>query len=440
MKAHVGPVAAMKELTLDSAVATLRAGGVIAYPTEAVWGLGCDPSHEAAVHMVLRLKQRPIEKGMILVAAELSQLEGWVRLQALPDARQRAVLASWPGANTWILPAGSRASPGSPASTAALPYASAPTRWLPHCAAPGVAPWSPPAPTWPVNHRHAAVPSSTRACCACSTASSMARPAAWPSQPRSATRSAATCCAPEPTIALPRTIAHPAAMNLLRTALGLCLLLPWTAAAAEDVRVYRCVASNGAVALQDKPCSSGRQEVRDLQRPRDPAPRVVRSDATPAPPDEVPVMRDREVRHVYIQPPQPLYECVSDDGRRYTSDNNEGNPRWVPLWTSVWLPHGHHGPVHPGPRPAFGTPIGTPIGEGTGYRPPAVGVGVQVPAGSVLVRDSCHALPPQEVCARLRDRRWELDRRYNSALQSERTAISNEQRGIDARLSRDCER
>ena len=54
----------------------------------------------------------------------------------------------------------------------------------------------------------------------------------------------------------------------------------------------------------------------------------------------------------------------------------------------------------------------------------------------MLVRDSCHALPPQEVCARLRDRRWELDRRYNSALQSERTAISNEQRGIDARLSR----
>jgi len=127
---------------------------------------------------------------------------------------------------------------------------------------------------------------------------------------------------------------------------------------------------------------------------------------------------------------------VSDDGQRYTSDNNEGNPRWVPLWTSVWLPHGHRGPAYPGPRPA----IGTPIGEGAGYRPPSIGMGVQVPAGSVLVRDSCHALPPQEVCARLRDRRWELDRRYNSALQSERTAISNEQRGIDARLSRDCER
>jgi L-threonylcarbamoyladenylate synthase len=99
----------MKELTLDTALPALRAGGVIAYPTEAVWGLGCDPGHEAAVMKLLRLKQRPIEKGMILVAAELSQLDDWVRLHALPPERQTDVLASWPGAHTWILPAGPRA-------------------------------------------------------------------------------------------------------------------------------------------------------------------------------------------------------------------------------------------------------------------------------------------------------------------------------------------
>lgn len=99
----------MKELTLLSAVAALRAGGVIAYPTEAVWGLGCDPGHQMAVQALLRLKQRPVEKGMILVAADLQQLQGWASLDLLPDARQRAVLASWPGANTWILPAGPRA-------------------------------------------------------------------------------------------------------------------------------------------------------------------------------------------------------------------------------------------------------------------------------------------------------------------------------------------
>lgn len=102
-------VAAMTDLTLDTALPVLRAGGVIAYPTEAVWGLGCDPAHEAAVMKLLQLKQRPVEKGMILVAANVDQLEGWVRLHALPAERQAAVLASWPGANTWILPAGPRA-------------------------------------------------------------------------------------------------------------------------------------------------------------------------------------------------------------------------------------------------------------------------------------------------------------------------------------------
>ena len=99
----------MNELTVDSAVPTLHAGGVVAYPTEAVWGLGCDPANEAAVLKLLQLKQRPVEKGMILVAADLAQLEGWVRVDALPDHRRDEVLASWPGAHTWILPAGPRA-------------------------------------------------------------------------------------------------------------------------------------------------------------------------------------------------------------------------------------------------------------------------------------------------------------------------------------------
>lgn len=99
----------MRELTLETVSDLLEAGGVITYPTEAVWGLGCDPSNEAAVHKVLALKQRPIEKGMILVAADPAQLEGWVRLDALPPARRQAVLASWPGPNTWILPAGPKA-------------------------------------------------------------------------------------------------------------------------------------------------------------------------------------------------------------------------------------------------------------------------------------------------------------------------------------------
>jgi L-threonylcarbamoyladenylate synthase len=101
----------MIELDLQTVASTLRAGGVIAYPTEAVWGLGCDPSNEAAVMKLLALKQRPIEKGMILVAADVAQLRDWIRLDLLAEDRRQAVLDSWPGANTWVVPAGSRARP-----------------------------------------------------------------------------------------------------------------------------------------------------------------------------------------------------------------------------------------------------------------------------------------------------------------------------------------
>lgn len=56
------------------AVAHLRAGGVIAYPTETVYGLGCDPLDEDAVERLLELKRRPREKGLILIGADLEQL------------------------------------------------------------------------------------------------------------------------------------------------------------------------------------------------------------------------------------------------------------------------------------------------------------------------------------------------------------------------------
>jgi len=84
----------------------LHSGGIIAYPTEAVWGLGCDPGNEQAVMRLLALKQRPIEKGLILVAADIAQLEGWARLDLLPAECRQAVLDTWPGPQTWVLPSG----------------------------------------------------------------------------------------------------------------------------------------------------------------------------------------------------------------------------------------------------------------------------------------------------------------------------------------------
>jgi L-threonylcarbamoyladenylate synthase len=93
---------------ITAAVAVLRQGGVIAYPTEAVWGLGCDPFDEAAVLRLLALKQRPVDKGLILVAGTLEQLDGLLDWDALPTDRREAVFASWPGPHTWIVPATGR--------------------------------------------------------------------------------------------------------------------------------------------------------------------------------------------------------------------------------------------------------------------------------------------------------------------------------------------
>jgi L-threonylcarbamoyladenylate synthase len=87
---------------LQQAVAVLHRGGVIAYPTEAVWGLGCDPFNSQAVQRLLDLKQRPQSKGLILVAASMAQL-GWL-LHDLSRPERDQLAASWPGPVTWLVP------------------------------------------------------------------------------------------------------------------------------------------------------------------------------------------------------------------------------------------------------------------------------------------------------------------------------------------------
>ncbi|WP_372986168.1 L-threonylcarbamoyladenylate synthase [Marinobacter sp.] len=81
---------------------TLLQGGVIAYPTEAVWGLGCDPWDVLAVERILELKQRPMEKGMILVAASVEQVR--FLLDPLPANLRETAMNHWPGPVTCLLP------------------------------------------------------------------------------------------------------------------------------------------------------------------------------------------------------------------------------------------------------------------------------------------------------------------------------------------------
>lgn len=88
----------------DIAAEILRSGGVIAYPTEGVFGLGCLPCDDAAVRRVLSIKNRDASKGLILIATDTSQLDPWIDLPddtLLPEPVENHPV-------TWIVPASSR--------------------------------------------------------------------------------------------------------------------------------------------------------------------------------------------------------------------------------------------------------------------------------------------------------------------------------------------
>jgi|AntDeeMinimDraft_5_1070356.scaffolds.fasta_scaffold04759_3 L-threonylcarbamoyladenylate synthase len=91
-----------ENIALENAVHALRDGQVIACPTEAVWGLSCDPHNAAALTRLVRMKAREPAKGVIVVAASIAQLEPW--LKGLPYALYAPLLASWPGPVTWLVP------------------------------------------------------------------------------------------------------------------------------------------------------------------------------------------------------------------------------------------------------------------------------------------------------------------------------------------------
>ena len=82
---------------INKAVRGLQQGGIIAYPTEAVYGLGCLPLNTLAVARILTLKKRHMEKGLILVASDIEQLEPFVNFTSVPV---EPIVTSWPGAVT----------------------------------------------------------------------------------------------------------------------------------------------------------------------------------------------------------------------------------------------------------------------------------------------------------------------------------------------------
>lgn len=89
-------------LALRDSVRVLHQGGVIAYATESVWGLGCDPFNQAAVERIMAIKGRDREKGLIVIAADMDQI---LPLLGELSLAQRGLLGNtWPGPVTWLAP------------------------------------------------------------------------------------------------------------------------------------------------------------------------------------------------------------------------------------------------------------------------------------------------------------------------------------------------
>jgi len=103
-------MSAVKLLKVRQAAQELRSGAVIAYPTEAVFGLGCDPANEQAVRHLLSLKQRSPDAGLILIADDFSRFEPFI--SPVPEALMQRAQQTWPGPVVWLFPRSKAVSDG----------------------------------------------------------------------------------------------------------------------------------------------------------------------------------------------------------------------------------------------------------------------------------------------------------------------------------------
>ncbi len=94
--------------SLHEIARVIAQGGVVAYPTESCYGLGCDPRQTRVVRRLLRLKHRPPGLGLIIIGAHLKQLYPYI--DTPPEVLER-IARSWPGPCTWVVPATTAVSP-----------------------------------------------------------------------------------------------------------------------------------------------------------------------------------------------------------------------------------------------------------------------------------------------------------------------------------------
>lgn len=97
----------MDRAQLDRAAQVIADGGIVAYPTESCYGLGCDPRRHAAVKRLLQIKRRKWQQGLILIGAQLKHFH---RYTDLASELMEQPQSTWPGPYTWVLPAWPRVS------------------------------------------------------------------------------------------------------------------------------------------------------------------------------------------------------------------------------------------------------------------------------------------------------------------------------------------
>lgn len=93
----------VKFASVSEAARCVTDGGIIAYPTEAVYGLGCDPNNTAALERLVGIKKRAVSKGFILVASNFEQLQPFIA--PLTETERQTVMKTWPGPVTWVVAA-----------------------------------------------------------------------------------------------------------------------------------------------------------------------------------------------------------------------------------------------------------------------------------------------------------------------------------------------
>ena len=89
--------------SIQSAVTAIQSGGLLVYPTEGVYGLGCDYRNQSSVMQLLELKKRPVAQGLVLVASHIEQILPLI--QPLDRLHLARALKTWPGHQTWVFPA-----------------------------------------------------------------------------------------------------------------------------------------------------------------------------------------------------------------------------------------------------------------------------------------------------------------------------------------------